>query len=151
MPTLDLEFIRSQFPAFSEPSLEGWAHFENAGGSYPCKQVVDRLTHFYTKTKIQPYGISPIQAEAGAAMDEAYTRLAAYLNVGEDEVHFGPSTSQNPSSSKVLRIDLTIFVRSKNVCVTPSLNAKSAYRIRWRSSALVSPACLSGGGSSILV
>jgi selenocysteine lyase/cysteine desulfurase len=28
-------------------------------------------------------------------MDQAYNRLAAYLNVDEDEVHFGPSTSQN--------------------------------------------------------
>jgi selenocysteine lyase/cysteine desulfurase len=28
-------------------------------------------------------------------MDESYSRLAAYLNVSEDEVHFGPSTTQN--------------------------------------------------------
>ncbi len=28
-------------------------------------------------------------------MDESYTRLAAYLNVSEDEVHLGPSTTQN--------------------------------------------------------
>ncbi|EKV01217.1 selenocysteine lyase [Leptolyngbya sp. PCC 7375] len=28
-------------------------------------------------------------------MDEAYCQLAAYLNVSEDDVHFGPSTTQN--------------------------------------------------------
>jgi len=28
-------------------------------------------------------------------MDESYTRLSAYLNVAEDEISFGPSTSQN--------------------------------------------------------
>ena len=28
-------------------------------------------------------------------MDESYRRIAEYLNVGEDEIHFGPSTSQN--------------------------------------------------------
>jgi selenocysteine lyase/cysteine desulfurase len=28
-------------------------------------------------------------------MDESYSRLAAYLNVSEDEVQFGPSTTQN--------------------------------------------------------
>ena len=50
---LDLNFVRSQFPAFKEPSLEGWAFFENAGGSYPCIQVVNRLTDFYTKNKVQ--------------------------------------------------------------------------------------------------
>lgn len=95
MPELDLNFVRSQFPAFSEPSLDGWCHFENAGGSYPCKQVVERLNNLYTRAKIQPYGISPIQIEAGQAMDDAYERLAGYLNVGADEVHFGPSTSAN--------------------------------------------------------
>jgi len=50
---LDLEFVRSQFPAFSEPSLEGWAFFENAGGSYPCQQFIHRLTDFYMKNKVQ--------------------------------------------------------------------------------------------------
>ena len=33
MTGLDLDFVRAQFPAFCEPSLEGFAHFENAGGS----------------------------------------------------------------------------------------------------------------------
>ena len=37
MTTLDLEFTRAQFPAFSEPSLKGWAFMENAGGSYPAR------------------------------------------------------------------------------------------------------------------
>ena len=95
MTELDLAFVRSQFPAFSEPSLEGWAFFENAGGSYPCKQVVRRLTEFYTRTKVQPYAPYPASRRAGALMDEAYLRLATCLNVGDDEVHFGPSTSQN--------------------------------------------------------
>ncbi len=95
MTELDLAFVRSQFPAFSEPSLEGWAFFENAGGSYPCKQVVRRLTEFYTRTKVQPYAPYPASRRAGALMDEAYLRLATCLNVGDEEVHFGPSTSQN--------------------------------------------------------
>jgi selenocysteine lyase/cysteine desulfurase len=92
---LDIDFIRSQFPAFREPSLKGWAFFENAGGSYTCQQVIDRLLEFYTKTKVQPYYPFPASMEAGRKMDEAYTQLSAYLNVGEDELHFGPSTSQN--------------------------------------------------------
>ncbi|MCP3958950.1 MAG: aminotransferase class V-fold PLP-dependent enzyme [bacterium] len=94
-PDLDLTFVRGQFPAFSEPSLEGWAFFENAGGSYTCRQVIDRLTAFYTRTKVQPYYPYPTSEAAGAAMDEAYEQFAGYLNVGVDEVHLGPSTSQN--------------------------------------------------------
>ena len=92
---LDVEFVRNQFPAFAEPSLAGWAFFENAGGSYTCRQVIARLNRFYTQTKVQPYYNYPAAQNAGAAMDEAYRRFAAYLNVGDDEVHFGPSTTQN--------------------------------------------------------
>ena len=42
MPDLDIDFVRAQFPAFAEPSLAGQAFFENAGGSYACRQVIDR-------------------------------------------------------------------------------------------------------------
>ncbi|MBT3625923.1 MAG: nitrogen fixation protein NifS, partial [Gammaproteobacteria bacterium] len=66
---LDIDFIRAQFPAFSEPSLEGWAFFENAGGSYMCHQVIDRLMTYYTQTKVQPYYSYPASTEAGQRMD----------------------------------------------------------------------------------
>ena len=92
---LDLPFVRTQFPAFSEPSLKGWAFFENAGGSYPCKQVVNKLTDFYKKNKVQPYYPYPASAKAGEMMDESYQRMAEYLNVDASEIHFGPSTTQN--------------------------------------------------------
>ena len=49
MTTFDLDFVRSQFPAFSEPTLEGWGFFENAGGSYPAAATVRRLHEFYLK------------------------------------------------------------------------------------------------------
>lgn len=95
MTHLDLDFVRAQFPAFSEPSLQGWAFFENAGGSYACRQVIEKLERYYRENKLQPYGVYPASKRAGQAMDESYKRLADYLNVGEDEIHFGPSTSQN--------------------------------------------------------
>lgn len=95
MPQLDFSFVRSQFPAFVEPSLEGFAHFENAGGSFACGQVVNSLQAFYRETKVQPYyGFEPSKA-AGLQMDLARKRMAQWLNVAADEVHFGPSTSQN--------------------------------------------------------
>ena len=50
--TLDLDFVRTQFPAFQQPPLQGQAFFENAGGSYTCQQVIDRLTRFYTERKV---------------------------------------------------------------------------------------------------
>jgi selenocysteine lyase/cysteine desulfurase len=93
----DLDVVRSQFPAFAEPSLEGWAFFENAGGSYACRQTIDRLVNYYTRTKVQPYAASgyPASTQAGDEMDAAHDRLAGLLNVTSDEVLIGPSTSQN--------------------------------------------------------
>ena len=95
MTQLDLDFVRGQFPAFTEPSLEGFAHFENAGGSYACGHTIDWLERFYQQTKVQPYYDFPASRLAGEQMDEARSRMAAWLNVGADELHFGPSTSQN--------------------------------------------------------
>lgn len=92
---LDLEFVRSQFPAFASPVLSTHAFFENAGGSYPCLQVVDRLTRFYRDRKVQPYGPYPGAQAGGAEMDEARDRLAAMMGVAREEVSFGPSTSAN--------------------------------------------------------
>ncbi len=92
---LDLDFVRSQFPAFAEPTLAGFAHFENAGGSYACRQVIERLDRYYRQTKVQPYYAFAPSTAAGEQMDAARARLADWLNVGHDELHLGPSTSQN--------------------------------------------------------
>jgi cysteine desulfurase family protein (TIGR01976 family) len=95
MTDLDLDFVRAQFPAFSEPSLAGFAHFENAGGSYACRQTIEWLDRYYRQTKVQPYYDFPASRIAGEQMDAAKERMAAWLNVAADELHFGPSTSQN--------------------------------------------------------
>lgn len=92
---LDTAFVRAQFPAFDEPSLRGRAFFENAGGSFACRQVIDRLGEYYRRLKVQPAYPYPASSEAGEWMDTAYTKLAAYLGVDAASVHFGPSTSQN--------------------------------------------------------
>lgn len=95
MTKLDLEFVRAQFPAFNEPSLQGQAFFENAGGSYTCKPVIDRLTRYYHQRKVQPYAPYAASQLAGAEMDEARQRLAAMMGVETDELSFGPSTTAN--------------------------------------------------------
>ncbi len=95
MTPLDIDFVRAQFPAFSQPNLQGQALFENAGGSYTCQQVIDRLTRFYTQRKVQPYAPFEASQLAGQEMDEARARMAAILGVETDELSFGPSTTQN--------------------------------------------------------
>ncbi|SMR71698.1 Selenocysteine lyase/Cysteine desulfurase [Aliiroseovarius halocynthiae] len=95
MAELDINWVRAQFPAFSEPTLLGQAFFENAGGSYTCKPVLDRLNRYYTQRKVQPYAPYGASRLAGEEMDEARARLAAMMGVKTDELSFGPSTTQN--------------------------------------------------------
>mgnify|MGYP003912634577 FL=1 len=95
MMNMDIAWVRAQFPAFEQPSLQGQAFFENAGGSYTCKQVVDRLYRYYTERKVQPYAPYEASRLAGDEMDEARRRLAAMLGAKTHELSFGPSTTQN--------------------------------------------------------
>lgn len=95
MLPLDPARLRANFPAFDQPGLKGQAFFENAGGSYTSRQVLDKLDHFFRATKVQPYGVYPASREAGEAMDLSFTRLAQALNVTPDWIHFGPSSSAN--------------------------------------------------------
>ena len=76
---LDIDFIRSQFPAFRQDALQGQAFFENAGGSYTCQPVIDRLTRFYTQRKVQPYAPYEASRLGGEEMDEARAGLARLM------------------------------------------------------------------------
>ena len=95
MKKLDLAYVRAQFPAFASPLLTDHAFFENAGGSFPARAVVDRLHRFYTDRKVQPYGPYPAAQAGGAEMDEARARLSAMMGIAPAELSFGPSTSSN--------------------------------------------------------
>ena len=119
MKKLDIDFVRRQFPAFSVPALKGQAFFENAGGSYPCAQVVNRLTRFYTERKVQPYAPYEASRIAGEEMDEARSRMAALLGVDGDELSFGPSTTQNTyvlaqAFAEMMRPDEAIIVTNQD-------------------------------------
>lgn len=89
------DLVRELFPAFAEPSLKRWAHFENAGGSYMAGPVYDRLTHFHRATRIQPGHPFPASMAGAQAMDEAWRVLSEIVNMSEEAIHIGPSTSAN--------------------------------------------------------
>ena len=91
---IDLEFVRSQFPVFGALTNSD-AFFENAGGSYACRQTIEALDEYYRHHKVQPYASYPASAEAGERMDHSRRRWASALGVDADELHFGPSTSMN--------------------------------------------------------
>jgi selenocysteine lyase/cysteine desulfurase len=126
---LDLDFVRRQFPAFQSPLASSHAFFENAGGSFPCAQVVDRLHRFYTDRKVQPYGPYPAAQAGGAEMDEARTRLAAMMGVAREEVSFGPSTSAN---TFVLAQAVRQWLKGQNAAIVVTNQDHEANSGVWR-------------------
>jgi len=92
---LDVGFIRSQYPVFQNAETARWAMFENAGGSYVPRQVIDRLHDFFRFTKVQPYGPFESSVSAGEAMEAGYNAMAGLLNCHPEELTLGPSTTMN--------------------------------------------------------
>ncbi len=92
---LDLDVVRSHFPAFGRPINDGQSFFENAGGSFACRQTIDALSEYYTDLKVQPYSEFESSRRAGELMDRSRDRWAEALGVEAREVVFGPSTTAN--------------------------------------------------------
>lgn len=126
---LDMDFVRSQFPAFAAKPLQGQAFFENAGGSYTCRQVIDRLTRFYTERKVQPYAPYEASILGGAEMDEARERLAAMMGVATEELSFGPSTSAN---TFVLANAVRLWLRGRDAAIVVTNQDHEANSGVWR-------------------
>ena len=93
--TLDIDFVRKQFPAFQNPKTANFAFFENAGGTYVPRQLIEKLNDFMITKKVQPYGDFGPSIEAGEEMDQSLTKIAELLNVSKDEFIIGPSTTMN--------------------------------------------------------
>ena len=93
--SLDLDYVKAQFPAFSDPKSAKWSFFENAGGSYVPINVIEHLNHFMTSTKVQPYAEFDTSAIAGDKMDQATELFAEMINAKTDEIIIGSSTTMN--------------------------------------------------------
>ena len=90
-PELDVGFVRSFFPNLKD----GWAFFENAGGSYVPKTVIERVTTYMSEMQVQPGGAFESGRRAGEKRDEAERLVAEMINADEGEVVIGPSTTTN--------------------------------------------------------
>jgi cysteine desulfurase family protein (TIGR01976 family) len=86
---LDLPFVRAQFP-----SLAGdWAFLDNAGGSQTLGRVIDRMVDYLRSTNVQLGASYAISERAGARMQEAQQRVAAFVNASRPEKVVMGSTS----------------------------------------------------------
>ena len=92
---LDIDYVRSQFPAFKDELSKDWSFFENAGGSYVPHNVIEKLTKFMTATKVQPYAEYSMSKIAGDNMDRATELFSKMINAKQNEILIGGSTSIN--------------------------------------------------------
>ncbi len=93
--SLDIGYVKKQFPAFKDPLSSKWSFFENAGGSYVPHNVIDRLNNFMTSTKVQPYAEFDISKIAGDNMDKGTELFSQIINAKKDEIIIGGSTTMN--------------------------------------------------------
>ena len=101
MQKLDINFVRSQFPALSSP----WVFFDNAGGTQTAKQVGNRIVDYLYNTNVQLGASYEISQLAGERVTLAQQQWAEAINADDvSEVVFGSSTTallQNLSRSLV--------------------------------------------------
>ncbi len=90
---LDINFVRQQFPQLADSGNPVFC--SNAGGSFVAQPVLDLFEQYNRHTRVQPYSNFSPSKEAGEAMDRAKHGWAEALNIGQDELTFGPSTSIN--------------------------------------------------------
>ena len=75
---LDLDFVRAQFPALDTP----WTLMDNAGGTAPCRQVIDRVRAHMERLPFQLGASYALSVEAGAAVDAPRRRWKIQVTRG---------------------------------------------------------------------
>lgn len=88
---LDLDFCRSFFP----PLPNGAIYFENAGGSYASRQVIETLDAYMRESQCQPAWSFASSRRAGERLERAQRLMAEAINAELDEIVVGPSTTLN--------------------------------------------------------
>lgn len=92
---LDFEFFRNQFPFFETGMAKEWSFFDNAGGSFACAQVIDRLTKFYRENKVQPFAHNALAGAAHDQLAKGRSVMAQILGIPENTITMGASSTQN--------------------------------------------------------
>ena len=90
MVALNLDAVRAQFPALAD----GWAYFDNAGGSQVLRGAAERMADYMLTTSVQTGASYAVSERATARVSEARAKVARLLNAARpEEIVFGPSTT----------------------------------------------------------
>lgn len=87
---LDIDRVRAQFPALAD----GFAYFDNAGGSLVLKPVAERIAEYLLTTSVQTGASYSHSQRASARVHEARTAIARFMNAQRpEEIVLGASAT----------------------------------------------------------
>lgn len=93
--TLDTSLVRAQFPGLAPEIADGWAFFDNAGGSLPAGPVIDRVERYLRALCVQTGATYPRSVASGEAVVEGRRAVATLFGADEDEIVINGSTTLN--------------------------------------------------------
>jgi cysteine desulfurase family protein (TIGR01976 family) len=90
--TLDLPYIRAQFPSLTQTVNGHPAVFlDGPGGTQGPRRVIDAISNYLSRDNANTDGAYATSRRTNAVIAEARTAMADFLNCGADEIVFGPN------------------------------------------------------------
>jgi len=90
--TLDLTYVRSQFPSLAQ-TVNGHpaAFLDGPGGTQVPQRVIDAISGYLRRDNANTGGAYATSRHTDAMIAEARAAMADFLHCGADEVAFGPN------------------------------------------------------------
>ena len=91
-PSLDIEWVRDQFPAlYAAPGEVGEAFFDGPGGTQVPARVIDAVGTCLSRTNSNLHGAFRTSRETDRVVEEAHKAASDFLGCSPREVLFGPN------------------------------------------------------------
>src|SRR3981081_78009 len=90
--TLDVQWVRAQFPSLAQPVNGHPAAFlDGPGGTQVPQRVIDAISDYLQRDNANTGGAYATSRRNDAMIAEARSAMADFLHCGADEVAFGPN------------------------------------------------------------
>ena len=90
--TLDIAYVRAQFPALAQTVNGHPAVFlDGPGGTQVPQRVIDAISDYFRRNNANTDGVYATSRNTDAMLAEARAAMADFLNCDADEVVFGPN------------------------------------------------------------
>ena len=90
MSTLDIDYVRAQFPAVKEHMF-----FDNAGGTLVPESVITLVRDYMTRNQVQPGASYRVSGEADMQVQDGHRSICEMIHASHEEVIIGHSTTMN--------------------------------------------------------